>query len=77
MNTHTDVRQTNGITPRRWLLKCNTALAEIITQHIGREWTTDLFQLKALLPFIESPDNGELLRELHKVKQVSQRGVIA
>jgi glycogen phosphorylase len=34
--------KTNGITPRRWLLKCNPGLADLITQTIGDGWVTDL-----------------------------------
>lgn len=45
--------KTNGITQRRWLLKANTRLAEMITWVIGDKWTTDLSQLKKILPFIE------------------------
>lgn len=40
--------QTNGITPRRWLRKCNSALSELITAHIGPDWVADLPKLKAL-----------------------------
>ena len=38
--------KTNGVTPRRWLLEANPALARAITQVIGERWTTDLSQLK-------------------------------
>jgi starch phosphorylase len=48
--------KTNGVTPRRWLLGANPALAGAITEVIGDEWTTDLSQLKKLKPFAE--DNG-------------------
>lgn len=40
--------KTNGITPRRWLLKANEPLAEIISSVIGREWIKDLRKLKKL-----------------------------
>ncbi|KAK3849685.1 hypothetical protein Pcinc_043571 [Petrolisthes cinctipes] len=30
--------KTNGITPRRWLLLCNPALADVIAEKIGEEW---------------------------------------
>jgi glycogen phosphorylase len=48
--------KTNGVTPRRWLLGANPALAGAITEVIGDEWTTDLSQLKKLKPFAD--DNG-------------------
>ncbi len=45
--------KTNGITPRRWLLKANPALSGLITETIGDQWVTDLEQLKKLLPSAE------------------------
>jgi len=43
--------KTNGITPRRWLLKANPRLAQLITETIGSEWIRDLEQLRRLEPF--------------------------
>jgi len=40
--------KTNGVTPRRWLLMANPALAHTITAAIGDGWMTDLSQLKKL-----------------------------
>jgi starch phosphorylase len=37
--------KTNGVTPRRWLLLANPALATTITDAIGEEWITDLSHL--------------------------------
>ncbi|MBI4013979.1 MAG: glycogen/starch/alpha-glucan phosphorylase [Candidatus Rokubacteria bacterium] len=45
--------KTNGIAPRRWLLKCNPGLAALITEAIGDRWVTDLDALRALLPLAE------------------------
>src|SRR5271165_4518163 len=45
--------KTNGVTPRRWLLEANPALAGAITQVIGEEWITDLSRLEELKPFAE------------------------
>jgi starch phosphorylase len=42
--------KTNGVTPRRWLLLANPALAQIITEGIGDSWVTDLSQLSKLKP---------------------------
>jgi len=47
---------TNGITPRRWLLKANPFLAELITDTIGDGWLLDLDRLKELIPYAE--DSG-------------------
>ena len=40
--------KTNGVTPRRWLLLANPALARTITEAIGEGWITDLSQLSRL-----------------------------
>ena len=42
--------KTNGVTPRRWLLLANPALAATITEAIGDGWITDLSQLSKLKP---------------------------
>jgi starch phosphorylase len=42
--------KTNGITPRRWLLMANPALARCITEAIGDGWITDLAHLAMLKP---------------------------
>ena len=45
--------KTNGITPRRWLLKSNPPLASLITEAISDGWVTDLEKLRALEPFAD------------------------
>ncbi len=47
------INQTNGVTPRRWLLKCNPDLASLITKRIGPGWETDLDRLKKLESFAD------------------------
>ncbi|MBU0729712.1 MAG: glycogen/starch/alpha-glucan phosphorylase [Proteobacteria bacterium] len=58
--------KTNGITQRRWLLKCNPGLASLITETIGDKWITDLDQLKQLKPFAEEKI---FRKKWHKVKK--------
>jgi starch phosphorylase len=48
--------KTNGVTPRRWLLLANAALARTITGAIGDGWITDLSELAKLAPL--SKDAG-------------------
>ncbi len=43
--------KTNGITQRRWLLKANPGLAELVTEKIGAGWITQLDELKKLEQF--------------------------
>jgi glycogen phosphorylase len=45
--------KTNGVTPRRWLLLANPALARIVTEAIGDGWMTDLGQLRRLRPLAD------------------------
>jgi glycogen phosphorylase len=45
--------KTNGVTPRRWLLLANPALARVITEAIGNAWIRDLDELKRLKPLAE------------------------
>ena len=40
--------KTNGVTPRRWMLLANPALAGLISEAIGDGWMTDLGQLARL-----------------------------
>ena len=59
------LNKTNGITQRRWLLKANPELAEMITELIGDKWITDLYELKKLEQFIE---NDDVLNRLTEIK---------
>jgi starch phosphorylase len=45
--------KTNGVTPRRWLLLANPALAEVITEAIGDRWISDLTELRKLKPLAD------------------------
>jgi starch phosphorylase len=45
--------KTNGVTPRRWLLLANPALARTITEAIGDGWITDLDELVRLKPLAD------------------------
>jgi starch phosphorylase len=40
--------KTNGISQRRWLLKANPALSDLIRSAIGDAWINDLYQLRTL-----------------------------
>jgi glycogen phosphorylase len=58
--------KTNGVTPRRWLLLSNPAVARIITDAIGDGWTTDLDQLSKLKPLA---DDGGFRDAFRKAKR--------
>ena len=42
------VNQTNGVTPRRWLLSANPRLSALITRTLGTDWVGDLEALQKL-----------------------------
>jgi starch phosphorylase len=50
------INQTNGVTPRRWLAKCNPELSRLLTSRIGNGWITDLDQLQKLAAFADDPE---------------------
>ena len=62
--------KTNGVTPRRWLLDCNTDLANLITKHIGDDWICDLNHLQKLKAFV---DDNKFLKEFVKVKALNKQ----
>ena len=57
--------KTNGITQRRWLLKCNPLLSSFITKKIGDGWTKNLYELKKLLNFV---DDEEFMKSWQSIK---------
>jgi starch phosphorylase len=61
--------KTNGVTPRRWLLLANPALAGVITEAIGDNWVTDLGQLRKLAPLADDKAFREAFRKAtHEAK---------
>jgi glycogen phosphorylase len=54
--------KTNGVTPRRWLLLANPALARTITEAIGDGWITDLGELARLKPLADDKGFREAFR---------------
>jgi len=55
--------KTNGVTPRRWLLLANPALAHAITEAIGDGWICDLDRLSHLRPLAEDSGFREAVRK--------------
>jgi len=62
--------KTNGVTPRRWLLLANPALATAITEAIGSEWITDLGQLRKLKPLAADKGFRAAFREAKREAKV-------
>lgn len=44
---------TNGVTQRRWLMKANPDLSDLISESIGNTWINNIDQLKNIEPFIK------------------------
>src|SRR6476620_940722 len=55
--------KTNGVTPRRWLLLSNPALARTITEAIGDAWISDLSHLSKLKPLAEDKGFRDVFRK--------------
>ena len=64
------VNQTNGVTPRRWLRMSNPALARLLDDTIGADWTGDLDRLSALEPHAADPAFLERLRAAKRANKV-------
>ncbi len=60
---------TNGVTPRRWLLRANPLLADSITRRIGDGWVRDLCALRALEP---AADDAAFRAEFRAVKRANK-----
>src|SRR5713226_4176370 len=67
--------QTNGVTPRRWLLLANPALARTITETIGDGWITNLGELARLKPLVDDTSFcGAFARPSERPSRRSRRG---
>ena len=69
--------KTNGITQRRWLLKCNPRQADLITREVGEKWITDLYTLQKLRPFATDPGFQEEWREIKRLNKESFADYVA
>jgi starch phosphorylase len=64
--------KTNGITPRRWLLKANPSLAALITETIGDDWITHLEHLRGLEASVADP---QFQQEFSAVKMANKQAL--
>jgi len=62
--------KTNGVTPRRWLLQANPALARTITDAIGDGWIADLSQLSKLKPLAANQAFRDNFRQATRATKV-------
>jgi starch phosphorylase len=66
------VNETNGITPRRWLLECNPKLSALVTEAIGGGWVGDLEQLERITPMA---DDAAFRERFAAVKQANKEAL--
>jgi len=66
--------KTNGITQRRWLLKSNKGLSDLITGKIGQSWVTDLFKLKGIEKYI---DDSKFIKDWQDIKLENKKELAA
>ncbi len=69
--------KTNGVSPRRWLMKANRGLSDLITSRIGAGWKTDLESLCELEPHAEDPEFRRAFRDVKRGNKARLAGVIA
>ena len=63
------VNVTNGITPRRWLLKANPKLTKLISEMIGTDWIYNPMELERLLEYRK---DTAFLEQIYEVKQTNK-----
>jgi len=69
------LNQTNGVSPRRFLLLANPRLSGLITARLGDEgWLTDLDRLRELEPFA---DDAEFRAQWREVKRLNKLDLAA
>lgn len=66
------INETNGVTPRRWIVLSNPKLTRLLNQRIGTEWPTDLTQLKKLEAFADDPG---FRTEWRQIKQANKEAL--
>ena len=66
---HKFTNVTNGVTPRRWLADSNPALAELLDEYAGSDWTTNMDVLRNLENHI---DDKNLLEKIGATKLIGK-----
>jgi starch phosphorylase len=64
--------KTNGVTPRRWIASANPKMTQLITEHIGYEWISDLSHIHYLKECAD-PVNKEFHQQWFEIKQANKK----
>ena len=67
------INVTNGVTPRRWLVRANNALATLIRDKIGTDWITNLDLLRDLQKYIDDP---KFIEQFRKIKRDNKKRIV-
>ena len=62
--------KTNGIAHRRWLMKANPQLTNLISEAIGEEWKKEPIKLQALQNFIHDASFQEKLAGVKQERKI-------
>ena len=65
------INMTNGITPRRWLLACNSGLAALVDEKIGDDWPKHLDKLVGLAQFADDAKFQKRFMEVKRANKVA------
>jgi len=69
--------KTNGVAPRRWLMKANPGLTDLISQALDEQkWITDLSRLRDLEPFADKPDFRAAFRQVKRQNKLKLAATI-
>jgi glycogen phosphorylase len=68
--------KTSGITQRRWLLKSNPGLADLITDVVGDRWITDLCRLRQLEGHAGDPGFQTEFQKVKRANKLRLAGII-
>ncbi|UDQ98534.1 glycogen/starch/alpha-glucan phosphorylase [Lentisphaerota bacterium WC36G] len=66
------VNVTNGITPRRWLLKSNPLLAELISEKIDKNWPKNLEMISKLTEYAK---DKKFMQRFRDIKQQNKENL--
>ncbi len=66
--------KTNGVTQRRWLKKANPALADLLDETVGPEWTRDLSLISGLK---DKAEDSAVLTRIGEIKAENKKRLAA
>ena len=69
--------KTNGVTPRRFMMLSNPGLAELLTDSIGPEWTTDLARLRVLEDYADDAAFQQRWRQIKRERKLQLAATLA